>query len=57
MSDPFDDPKVPKYNISLTDDMQKDLLYCCGRLDLQKAEVFRRAIAHYRRSVERGEVK
>ena len=49
--------KDPKYNITLTPEMEQDLTYCAGRLDVPKAEVFRQAVAHFRKSLESGAVK
>jgi predicted DNA-binding protein len=49
--------KEPKYNITLTPEMERDLTYTAGRLDVPKAEIFRRAVAHFRKAVESGQVQ
>lgn len=56
-STPAQPKKDPKYNITLTPEMERDLTYVAGRLDIPKAEVFRRSVAFYRKSLEAGKVE
>ena len=50
-------PAIPKYNVSLDPALTSNLDFCAGKLDLSRAEVFRRALAHYRQAVESGAVQ
>jgi len=49
--------KTPKYNLSLDDSLLADIQLIAGALDISKAEAFRRAVAHFRKAVESGQVK
>lgn len=48
---------VPKYSVALTEELNKDLSYVAGRLDISKARVFKDAVAFYRKAVEAGTIK